>query len=204
MRDFDDRCAYSLLHTEEADGMEVDHFNPTLKEKFRHAYSNLMPAFRSCNRAKSDIWPTASDISNGIRLLDPTKEMDYGVQIFEDPETHRLQGETPSARYHIRVLNLNSSYLIGRRRLRSQLRQLLQNTPATYTGAWAQTVSQECRILLRALIDHVEKMIPTIPAPPKEAQPGKTILDTDQSSPQEVLNLLLKLAADNQKELDGK
>ena len=38
----------------------------------------------------------------GVRFLNPTKEQDYGVHIFEDAVTHELVGASPAGRYHLR------------------------------------------------------------------------------------------------------
>jgi len=70
-----------MRHVEMAGGvrhMEIDHFDPTLGRATRNAYSNLMLATRHCNNMKKDGWPVASQITVGIRLLNPTKEADYG------------------------------------------------------------------------------------------------------------------------------
>lgn len=168
LKDFQERCAYSLLHTNETDGMEVDHFNPVLKSKHVHGYDNLMPAFRSCNRNKGDTWPSQRDLKAGLHLIDPTKELDYGHQIFENSDTHVLEGTTPAAIYHIRVMGLNSEYLIERRKVRSDLRELLKN-PAMFTGSWTDESTQQCHKCLKTLIDITEKMIPDIPVPPSSA-----------------------------------
>jgi 5-methylcytosine-specific restriction endonuclease McrA len=82
LTDFGRRCAYSLVHYDQVGGLEVDHFNPRLKQRYRQAYSNLMPALRCCNAVKSNTWPSKADLAAGMYLIDPTKEVDYGHQIF--------------------------------------------------------------------------------------------------------------------------
>ena len=59
-RDFQDRCAYSCQHLNRAGGlkcMEIDHFDPRLKNKFIQRYDNLFLSTRHCNGAKAQVWP---------------------------------------------------------------------------------------------------------------------------------------------------
>lgn len=166
LKDFGDRCAYSLMHVDEAYVLEVDHFNPRLKSKHQQSYTNLMPAFGECNRTKGMTWPSHADLASGLRFLDPTKEIDYGVHIFEEPDTHQLKGVTPAGRYHIRVLGLNSKYLVERRRLRSHFRRLV-SSPEIFLPGWVDPISgKNCQESLQAFISHVAKLIPDIPPPP--------------------------------------
>lgn len=166
LEDFDDRCAYSWMHRSEIDEMEVDHFNPHLKSKDVQLYSNLMPSLGSCNRTKGSTWPSPADRKLGLYLIDPTKELDYGHQIFEDPATHRLEGTTPAAKYHIRVLGLNSAYLINRRKTRSELASLLQRLPPQANHSWIDPATGVRHDGANALREVVGKMIPYIPPPP--------------------------------------
>lgn len=122
MEDFDERCAYSLVHVEEIGklNMEVDHFNPTLKGKKRHSYRNLYPATSVCNRAKSHVWPTTKDIQKRRRYLDCCKETEYGVHLFEDRTTGELLPVTPEGVYHVENCDLNNDWLKRKRRERSE------------------------------------------------------------------------------------
>src|SRR5712691_4203012 len=87
VRDFDDRCAYSMQHRRRAGGsallMEIDHFDPTIKGRKRHRYSNLFLASRYCNNKKWKNWPTANERAQGLRFLNCCEEWDYGEHIFE-------------------------------------------------------------------------------------------------------------------------
>jgi hypothetical protein len=56
--------------------MHIDHFNPKLTAKKRDAYSNLMLATERSNIAKGEKWPSSSERRKGVRLLNPTKELD--------------------------------------------------------------------------------------------------------------------------------
>src|SRR5689334_18284672 len=104
LADFGGRCAYSLQHVNRIGYMcmEVDHFNPILRGPARNDFSNLFPATRHCNGSKQGSWPDARLRRLGVRFLNPTKEQDYGVHIFEDPRSHELVGLSPQGKYQIR------------------------------------------------------------------------------------------------------
>src|ERR1051325_3691703 len=77
MRDFQGRCAYSMQHWELAGGekcMEVDHFDPREKNNLNQRYDNLFLATRHCNLSKQAVWPTAAELLEGERYLNPCKE----------------------------------------------------------------------------------------------------------------------------------
>lgn len=143
--------------------MEIDHFDPTLRGAARDAYSNLMLATRHCNNMKKSWWPSAGQIAAGLRLLNPTKEADYGVHIFEDPETHELVGATPEASYHIDILDLNHETFVSERRDRAVYFDLCGRAPITLIGQL---------YILQSLLDilrrQFERFIPYIPPTPKE------------------------------------
>lgn len=159
MRDFQRRCAYSQQHTDRSLGertMEVDHFNPTLVGAARNRYPNLFLGTRHCNASKSNIWPTKKDRKLGIRLLNPCKEMDYGVHVFEHPITHRLIGVTPSGDFHITACDLNATHLVSERTQRAAIHDLLFGTPVL--------IKREGSLLPADLLfQQFEKMIPMIP-----------------------------------------
>lgn len=138
--------------------MEVDHFNPTLKASLRNRYENLMLATRLCNNFKQHNWPIAALQKKGVRFLNPTKEQDYGVQLFENAETHELIGTTPAARYHIDMLDLNNPSFVKERTDRAQIAQLLEGKPAVLAGSFAE-ISQG----LQGFREMLARMIPPIP-----------------------------------------
>lgn len=105
--------------------MEIDHFDPTLRGRTRHRYSNLFLASRYCNNKKQGNWPSPEALAAGVRFLNCCDEQDYGEHIFEDPTTHRVFGTTPPGKYHVRILDLNAPHLIAERQERSRLRKLL-------------------------------------------------------------------------------
>lgn len=140
--------------------MEIDHFNPKLKGRARHSYKNLLLACRICNSSKSDIWPTADQRRRDIRFINPCGEMDYGVHIFEDPETHELVGETPAGKFQIDICDLNNETFIHERKARSLLLASLKS-PLKFKGSW--------HILKTAtdmLVGPTGTFIPEIPPPP--------------------------------------
>ncbi|MEM1157827.1 MAG: hypothetical protein AAGH72_06195 [Verrucomicrobiota bacterium] len=137
--------------------LEVDHFNPKLTGKKRNFHKNLFPATRHSNRIKSDTWPSASDQKLGLRFLNCCEEIDYGEHIFEDPVTHRVFGITPSGRYHVRYCDLNDDLYIQERRNRSEIRKLLDQTPAKIKHPTA------CMKLYAKLNEICDGMIPFIP-----------------------------------------
>lgn len=132
LADFANRCAYSMLHKDMGGGesaLDVDHFDPRRKSDYLQRYSNLFPASRHCNGKKQNAWPNKEMQAAGIRFLDCTNEHDYDVQILEDPATHRVFGITPAGRYHVRVLDLNAEVFIKHRKMRTDLRIFLTETP---------------------------------------------------------------------------
>jgi hypothetical protein len=168
LRDFDGRCAYSLQHYERVGYkcMEVDHFNPNLRGPARHDYSNLFPATRHCNGSKSDLWPAAKLRKAGVRFLNPTKEVDYGVHIFEDPVSNELVGTSPAGIFHIRCCDLNAPHLVLERRDRAKLRALLNEYCVTTKAPLPVLDGKQvldASSILRAI---VERMIPPIPTLP--------------------------------------
>ena len=83
--DFKDRCGYSGQHLQRVGGiggMDIDHFNPLLKQPARNQYSNLLLATRHCNGKKGKRWPTEEQQKLGLRFLNPCEEIDYGVHLF--------------------------------------------------------------------------------------------------------------------------
>lgn len=145
--------------------MEIDHFDPRQKGKVDQDFFNLNLATRHCNSAKSDFWPTKSEHKAGLRLLNPTREMDWGIHIVEDPETHLLWGKTPTGIFHIRKLDLNARHLVEERRDRARLQQLLHEQPIQLRTIMLQvpeTVPEIKRLL--------EQMIRPIPS---EALPDR-------------------------------
>ena len=141
--------------------MQVDHFDPTLSASLRHRYSNLMLSTGHCNNQKNRFWPTLQEKRAGIRFLNPTREMDYGEHIFEDPETFELIGVTRAGRYHIDILDLNHDTFVFERKKRAEYIRLKRSAPALLHGQFA-----ELQEMLGFIEDLMEIFIPEIPPPP--------------------------------------
>src|SRR6266849_1424388 len=162
MVDFKERCAYSQQHARRSSGirsMEVDHFNPTLTGRARHNYSNLFLSTRHCNGSKSNKWPAKAARKEGVRFLNPCREQDYGVHVFEDRITHALIGVTPAGIYHIRMCDLNAPHLVEERGMRAEIHRLLETSPLTVTGNFYSIPAAAIELLR----NQFEKMIPPIP-----------------------------------------
>jgi hypothetical protein len=160
-QDFEDRCAYSMQHYSLAGGlkcMEIDHFNPKRKNDPVQDYGNLFLSTRHVNGSKRAVWPSYEDRLRGARFLNCCEEPDYGVHIFEDPDTHEVVGVSPAGRYHIRNCDLNAPHLVQERLERAHIRALLQSQFRIKRGqGWDLPEAYQ------ALKDIVERMIPSIP-----------------------------------------
>jgi hypothetical protein len=164
IRDFDARCAYSMQHQSRSGSLEVDHFDPRKKNDLIQDYNNLFPASRHCNGKKWEHWPAKTELAAGCRFLNPCEEMDYGEQIFEDSQTHKLIGVTPAAKWHIRICGLNADHLIEERRRRTKHWRTIQNRAIKVKKSAPHEVIQE---LITSFREEVELMIPKIPSLPK-------------------------------------
>jgi hypothetical protein len=140
-------------------GMDIDHHNPKLKAPERNRYDNLFLSTRHCNGKKGDRWPTQKQKDLYIRFLNPCTERDYGVHLFEDPETFEIWGATRAGKYHVRMLDLNADHLIRERQRRNELRKLAENKAIFEAiGVGSSTLKS-----LRALQKEIEEMIPPLP-----------------------------------------
>ena len=142
--------------------MEIDHFDPTLEGAARNRYSNLMLATAHCNNFKRKTWPHKALQDKGFRFLNPTVEQDYGVHLFENPETHELETTTPEGRYHIDMLDLNNNAFVRERKARADFRKLRKMLPTL--GGNPSQLSEMMRML-----SAVRFMIPPIDPPPPGA-----------------------------------
>ena len=163
LRDSGGRCAYSMIHEREIgkETIEVDHFDPRkLGGKKNHNYDNLLPAFAPCNRSKSNKWPSAAAEASGARFLNASIEQDYGVHLFEDPESHRIVAVTTAGKYHLRYLNLNTECLVLKRTNRSIAKHLRDKV------ALMQGLSPNDAARLEDLLGNAESAILPIDPPP--------------------------------------
>lgn len=165
IRDFEERCAYSMQHQSRSGPFEVDHFDPRKKNDLIQDYNNLFPASRHCNGKKWEHWPSKAELAAGCRFLNPCEEMDYGDQIFEDPQSNELIGITPAATWHIRICGLNADHLIEERRRRAKYWRTLQNRAIRLK---TNVPHETARQLIENFREEVELMIPKVPPPPKK------------------------------------
>jgi hypothetical protein len=86
--------------------------------------------------------------------------MDYGEQIFEDPDSYELIGVTPAAKWHVRVCGLNADHLTHERRRRAEGCALLKNRVVRVKGD-----NSTVRDLIAKYRQEVQLMIPEIPVP---------------------------------------
>jgi hypothetical protein len=169
LEEFEGRCAYSGQHVLRAGGetaMEIDHFDPRKKKLVIQDYHNLLPATRHCNLSKGDFWPNRKQSANGLRIINPRAEPDYGLHIFEDPNSHWLWGATATGRWHIRKCDLNAPHFIHERKHRARIWKMLRLD----CGVTLQITSIEVPQPLEKLVEVVREMIPEWPfrEPPKD------------------------------------
>jgi hypothetical protein len=152
-----------MVHEREVgrEEIHVDHFDPRrFNAGKNHDYSNLLPAFAPCNRAKGAKWPSPEAQASGVRFLNPAVERDYGVHLFEDPDSHAIVGATPAGKYHLLQLGLNTEFLIRKRRNRSLARSLRPHI------ALIQGLPSFSERELMTILGDAETAIPEIPPPP--------------------------------------
>jgi hypothetical protein len=137
--------------------MEVDHFNPRKKKDKFQEYENFFLSTRHCNGSKRDMWASNRLQRQGSRFLNCCKETDYGIHIFEDPDTHEVVGVTPEGKYHVRNCDLNAEHLIKERGDRAEIWRLIENVPVKIKKGWSLPPQT------KALADVVAEMIPKIP-----------------------------------------
>lgn len=170
--DFEDRCAYSMRHTENNGGirqMEVDHFDPRLRRRARNAYTNLMLATRHCNLMKGSTWSKpVAEKAGSVDLLNPCEEQDYGEHLFEDPMTNELVAVTERGRLQIDVMDLNHETFVNERRERARY-LAKRRSPAMITGSYVEVLS-----LLEIADDRYARCIPEIPPPPASIDTSNT------------------------------
>lgn len=165
--DFQSRCAYSRRHIRLSGttAMHVDHVNPRLRGKQRHQFRNLVLATAQCNGRKSAHWPDKEMLARDIRFLDPCSEQDYGVHIFENPDTNHLVAASPAGQYHIDMLDLNAETFVWERRVRAAYRKLSSATAVRVVGSF-NNVPEMYRSVMQVVTGAIDDLIPPIPPPP--------------------------------------
>jgi hypothetical protein len=128
------RCGYCGVPERWAGGeLEIDHFCP-LSRGGPDTQDNLVYACTSCNRFKSDYWPS-NDAPDSFKLLHPGQDP-LEAHIVETA-TGRLDGLTPRGWFHIHWLHLNRPQLIEFRQLHRNdriLREALAQAEDTKTN----------------------------------------------------------------------
>ncbi|MCS6861025.1 MAG: HNH endonuclease [Abditibacteriales bacterium] len=167
-RDFAYRCAYCMIHEHAAGGAEsfwIDHFKPRSKGGRVNDYANLYWAYMLCNHIKSNNWPTRSERRRGQRFADPCQEQDYGVHFVEDEEG-KLVPQTPCGEYHVRMLRLNRTLLVARRRERNAFVARRSEAIALVERLERQaaTLSGDEAAIYREVIAHVQREIESLEA----------------------------------------
>lgn len=148
-RDFDYRCAYCLRHEfffGGGEAGEIDHHRPRhLFPALTAEYSNLYWSCRKCNAVKGGKWPSAEQMENGIRFLDPC------VEDHDDHWTVQADGTleplTLVGRYTIQQIRLDGPTLIEFRALMYRLEERTQEIEAALAGTG---LSLEVRASLQA------------------------------------------------------
>ena len=108
LKDFEERCAYSMTHRSNCGEFEIDHFDATRKKDLVQDYCNLFPAHPICNRSKSNK-PTKRELREGKRFLNPCREWDYNEHICENSETPRINRQNQSRNLSYRTFRLKPS-----------------------------------------------------------------------------------------------
>jgi len=130
--DFEERCAYCLLHEDWAageDGFHLDHFRPRgLFPHLENDFYNLYYACYPCNKWKWQHWPSQELERVGICFVDLCKD-DFNKH-FELTADGKLLPVSPAGEYTTKIIRLNRVHLVRVRALMSELnrRVMTQNT----------------------------------------------------------------------------
>jgi len=151
-------------------GIHIDHFDPTLKGRGRHAYKNLFPSAGSCNVIKNDNWPSPAQQDEGMRFLNPCEEHDYGEHIFEN-EFGYLVATTTEGFYHIVNMGLNDDHFVENRRERTDLLQRLESDLLLLKkSSMLKEEADALRRIIETFKVRICKSIPRIELPPDDAE----------------------------------
>lgn len=115
------RCGYCGIAEVQVGGtLEIDHFQP-LAHGGSDALDNLVYSCTTCNRFKTNYWPSI-DAPPSFNLLHPRKDnLDEHIILSVNGY---FQGLTPRGWFHIRWLHLNRPQLVAHRLLAQEQQRL--------------------------------------------------------------------------------
>ena len=118
-RDFRRICAYCLTHEHDMNGPELfdlDHHRPrSLFPELAHDYYNHYYCCKRCNGIKFNKWPSPEVQARGIGFVDLcSSQFETHYRIREEDQA--WDALTPSAKYTIEQLRLDSPHLLRFRR----------------------------------------------------------------------------------------
>ncbi|MEA3293965.1 MAG: HNH endonuclease [Euryarchaeota archaeon] len=122
-KDFNYSCAYCSIHEGEYGSFHnfaCEHFKPKSKIEFRHLkndYGNLLYSCQTCNRLKSDMWPSDTLTKEGYFFLNPC-EFDYDGHFEMNNNNFEIIPKSKAATYMIEKIHLNRQQLIQLRKMR--------------------------------------------------------------------------------------
>lgn len=122
-KDFNYNCAYCSIHEGEYGSFHnfaCEHFKPKSKIEFcnlQNDYDNLLYSCQTCNRLKSNIWPSDALIKNGYFFLNPC-EVDYDEHFEINEKNFKLMPKSNAAIYMIEKIHLDRQQLILLRKMR--------------------------------------------------------------------------------------
>ncbi len=141
------KCGYCSVHEEETGSeLEIDHFKPR-SVGGTNELSNLVYSCTTCNRFKSNFWPTDKSSTNTERLLHP-KQDSFAAHIREEDNGY-LTPLTKTGSYHLQRLRLNRKQLVRLRRARLENITLRQDLEA----------AQQEKIRVQKQITRLEKQL---------------------------------------------
>jgi len=153
--DFQECCAYCLLHEDWAAGeenFELDHFRPKSLPQFADLvtdFYNLYYACHPCNHFKGRTWPDPSLEANGYVFLDFCSEA-FSSHFYENADGSWMP-LSRSAEYTLARLRLNRKHLV-------QVRLLLRKI-ASERGVQAIDWNLPSKDQLREILDFLDTFL---------------------------------------------
>lgn len=151
--DFQECCAYCLLHEDWAAGrenFELDHFRPKSLSQFASLakeFYNLYYACHPCNHLKGSAWPEPSLEAAGYVFLDFCAET-FSSHFHENADG-AWQPLSRGAEYTLERLRLNRKHLV---RIRLLLREIA-SARGVQVVDWNLPARDQLRELLEGIVD---------------------------------------------------